>query len=82
MTCTINNIISEIEGGCGLKSLYLKRIKKFFRYFDENNCNRTYIEIINYSNKKEFRNESINFFLCFIFIFTTLAKLFKKIVYI
>ena len=82
MTCTINNIISEIEDNCELKSLYLKRIKKFFRYFDENNCNRTYIEIINYSNKKEFRNESINFFLCFIFIFTTLAKLFKKIVYI
>lgn len=50
--CIINNIIYELQNKCQLKEHYSKRIKKFFRYFDERNSFRVFNEIINYRKKK------------------------------
>jgi len=49
--CTIKTVILEIKNKCKLKYLYLKRIKRFFRFFDNQNCYRIYNEIIKYKNK-------------------------------
>ena len=38
----VDLIIDYIIGGCKIKNTYLKRIKRFFRYFDNNNSDRIY----------------------------------------
>lgn len=43
---TIKEIIKYIENDCTLESKYEKRIKKFYKYTDKNNCERVYQEII------------------------------------
>ena len=50
MQCTVKEIISYIENKCELKKIYFKRIKRFFKYFDESNCYRTYTGIKNGKN--------------------------------
>ena len=42
---TIETIISSIEKDCILEEKYKKRIQKFFKYNDNNNCQRVYEEI-------------------------------------
>ena len=42
LQCTIINIIEEIQTNCKMKSLYSKRIKNFFRYFDNKNNQRIF----------------------------------------
>ena len=42
----IDNIIEEIKDGCKIKKKYLKRIQKFFAFFDRKNNERIY-NIIN-----------------------------------
>ena len=66
MECTINNIILEIENNCELKRIYLKRIKKYFKYIDDKNCFRIYNAIIKGKHKKF--NNQIYFISIFIFI--------------
>ena len=66
MECTINNIILEIENNCKLKRIYLKRIKKYFKYIDDKNCFRIYNAIIKGKHKKF--NNQIYFISIFIFI--------------
>ena len=46
----VDKIINEIENNCLLRKKYLRRILKFFTYFDEHNSDRLYKEILN--NKK------------------------------
>lgn len=48
--CTIKEIISNIENKCELKKIYFKRIKRFFKYFDNANSYRTYAAIKNSKN--------------------------------
>ena len=50
--CTINLIISEIENNCVLKNLYNNRIKRFFKYHDNNNCYRVFKELTRTKSKK------------------------------
>ena len=40
-TC-INSIIDELKGGCKMKKKYLRRVQKFFSFFDRNNNERIY----------------------------------------
>ncbi len=49
---TVNSIIDYIEHGCKLENKYFKRINTFYKYYDENNSERVYNEIINRSNLK------------------------------
>ena len=44
--CIINSIIFDLKNKCRLRIRYYKRIKRFFKYFDENNSYRTYLGII------------------------------------
>ena len=68
MQCTINAIISEIENKCELKNLYYKRIKRFFKFHDDNNCYRVYMEIINgkYKEKSLYNYLEYNEFVAFL----------------
>lgn len=42
---TINEVIRNIENDCKLDSKYDKRIDKFYKYTDKNNCKRVYDDI-------------------------------------
>ena len=53
LNCTINNIIMKLKSNCSLENKYLKKIKRFFKYVDDNNCERLYSALLN--------NSSINF---------------------
>ena len=46
-TC-INIIIDEIISGCIIKQKYVRRVQKFFAFFDRNNNNRIYDSIKNF----------------------------------
>jgi CDP-glycerol glycerophosphotransferase (TagB/SpsB family) len=65
---TVNKIINEIEKNCLLRKKYLKRINKFFTYFDEHNNDRIYLEIINNQRSKECLRESSSIILYIIII--------------
>ena len=60
MKCTINNIINEIKNNCRIKANFLRRIKKIFKYIDEQNCFRAYIEIKKSKYKNKVQPENIN----------------------
>ena len=68
--CTIREIISEIKNNCVLNSVYEKRIKRFFQYYDDNNCHRVFLEIINEKNRVKVHQYSIkrNIFIFFTFL--------------
>ena len=84
MQCIINNINDEIENNCIMKEFYLMRVKKFFKFFDDQNCNRTFIEI----SKKKNNNDNnykypvskgiIQFILILNIIFISIKKIFFK----
>ena len=61
MKCTINAIISEIENKCELKNLYYKRIKRFFKFHDDNNCYRVFMEITKEKNKEKSLDNYVEF---------------------
>jgi len=68
--CTKKEIIFEFENNCTLRKKYLKRIKKFFTYIDDNNSERSFQEISK-PKKKIIGNRYNNFifiFLIFILI--------------
>jgi len=56
LECTINEIIKEIKNNMHMKMIYRMRIKRFFKYFDDLNCYRTYISILEYNNKNKYKN--------------------------
>lgn len=78
--CTINEIISEVRINCILKKFYFKRIKKFFKFFDQNNNERIFIAIKQY-NKTVAENtyHCVNyvFLIC---VFLAVINYFKKLV--
>ena len=77
--CIVKEIISNIENKCELKKIYFKRIKKFFKYFDDANCYRTYNAI---KNSKNFyiTNEDVLEINLYTIIFLTILKvIFRKL---
>lgn len=50
INCTVKHIILQFKKGCSIGIKYLKKIKRFFKYNDENNCERLYLAILNDSN--------------------------------
>ena len=57
LNCIINNIILVIKNNNRIKGNYLRRIKRFYKYSRENNCERTYLKIKENSNKRNILNE-------------------------
>ena len=43
----VDAIIEYMENGCALKELYKERIRKYFVYHDQRNCERVYESIVN-----------------------------------
>ena len=86
LKCTIDEIKYEINNKMILQKLYTMRIKRFFKYFDELNCNRTYISIIEHNNKSKFKQNIrfINFELIFnlITLYIIILKLKNNIIFI
>jgi len=64
LNCTVNEIIYEIKNNCLLRAKYLQRIKKFFTFSDENNCQRIFREI---TKKKKSLNVATNNVIIYIF---------------
>ena len=56
---TVDIIINIIENNCLLRFKYLKRIRKFFTYYDQHNNDRLYKKIKNNKILGEFLKESI-----------------------
>ena len=65
---TIKTIVSQIDNNCKLKKLYLKRIKKFFYYFEQNNSYRTYVEIKEMGNHTKSKKYEIYIILYIIIL--------------
>ena len=78
-TC-IDYIIAQIKGKCKIEKKYLKRIKKFFAFFDRNNNDRIYNAIKNESFEKIDKFQSkINIFIIIIIIIKILThKKYKR----
>ena len=69
----IDKIINEILNGCKLKYKYLKRIKKFFAFFDNHNNDRIYNAIRNSYYKDQFvKNQQIKDIIIYIIIIINL----------
>lgn len=49
---TIDTIIKYIENDCKLEDKYLRRINKFYKYNDKNNCKRVYEAILKLDENK------------------------------
>ena len=66
--CTINEVISIIENKCQIKKIYYKRAKKFFKFFDNQNCHRIFIGI-----SKDINNIYINSYKFYQIIYVMLC---------
>ena len=78
LQCLVINAIEEIKNNCKMKSLYSKRIIKFFRYFDNENSQRVFHEI-QIDKKYNTPLETIKKnYLIIIIIFLVLIKTIKK----
>ena len=77
--CTVNEIIFEIQNNCILKKKYFQRIKRFFIFFDQNNSERIFYEIL----KSKYKNNKNRINLIFLILyFTILIKIIKNIYYL
>ena len=47
LNCTVKEIISKMEKNCSIDNKFKKRIKGFFTFIDENNCERLFYSILN-----------------------------------
>ena len=73
--CLIKSIILQINKGCLLEKIYLKRINNFFKYKDNKNCERLYSNLINYSNDNNNKlNNENHLFIIFSFFLLILIK--------
>ena len=75
--CSINTIISFINDKCTLKKIYLKRIQKFFYFFDEQNNRRIFNAILK-DGKKSIIEERLIILNIFIFINMIFFKLYHS----
>lgn len=79
---SVNSIINSIKNNCQLNDKYLRRINSFFTFFDMNNNDRIYDQIMRRSNIKEgniSNTQSINLIIYFTVFF--IIKMIK-IIYI
>ena len=73
--CIIEEIKFEIQNKMIMRKIYKMRTRKFFKFFDEQNCYRTYISILEHNKHSELKENErfINldsiFYLIFIYIF-------------
>ena len=72
--CTINHIILQFQKNCSVDFKYLKRIKRFFKYKDENNCKRLYNALINDSYIKNLENNKAKIYIITFFSILILLK--------
>ena len=72
--CVRESIIFQITKKCKLKKIYQMRIKRFFKYFDENNNQRIFLELI---KKKDLVNEQKSGIKIYYFIIILFIKFFK-----
>ena len=63
LECTIKIIIYEIKNKCQLKNSYLIRIKRFFMFFDEQNCYRTFNGILRMKHINIYQKKKKYYFL-------------------
>jgi hypothetical protein len=77
--CTINETIFEILNNCILRKKYLKRIEKFFTFFDEKNSERILTEIIKNKNLIIENENHPNYFFFTFIIFSVFYKIKKNI---
>lgn len=77
---TVNEIIKEIENNCLLRKKYLRRINKFFTFYDEGNNDRLYIEILNNKKLKEPSRKPIIIYNIVILIIAKLIIMIKNII--
>jgi CDP-glycerol glycerophosphotransferase (TagB/SpsB family) len=75
---TVNEIIKEIENNCLLRKKYLRRINKFFAFFDKNNNDKIYFEITKKINNKNFKSILFNVYLFILFLIYIILKFRKK----
>ena len=77
---TIIGIIKEIENNCVLKKKYLRRIRNFFAFFDENNNERIFKAIYSLSHKpKKIFLDKILSFCKSVYVFVLFFIFCKKI---
>ena len=77
---TVNEIIKEIENNCSLGKKYLRRINKFFTYYDEHNNDRLYMEIINNKKLEEPSRKPIIIYIIIISVFAKFIIVIKNII--
>ena len=75
----VDEIIFELKNNCNLRINYLRRIKKFFTFSDENNSERVFKEIIK-KKKKEREFPPIIFDTFFIFLILKIQYKLKNII--
>jgi len=77
-TC-INIIIDELKGGCKMQNKYLKRVIKFFPFFDRYNNDRIYNAI---KNSESFESYNLDKILKLIFILFFIKYLFYYYIFV
>ena len=73
---TVDKIINEIENNCIIRKKYLRRINKFFTYYDEHNSDRLLKEILNKKLGKSLR-EPISTII-YILLILIISKFIKR----
>ena len=68
ISCIVNETLFEFENNCVLKKKYMKRIDKFFTFFDDKNSERIFEEIIKHKLLIK-TNETNNYFLFNVLLF-------------
>ena len=77
----INTIINHLKEKCKIRKIYLKRIQKFFAFFDRNNNKRIYNAIKNSESfeKIDKYQKPINVFIIIIIFLKIIPKIFLKL---
>jgi CDP-glycerol glycerophosphotransferase (TagB/SpsB family) len=47
----VDTLCAYMENGCKMKPEYVARVKDFYEFDDNNNCQRIYEEIMNYQKQ-------------------------------
>ena len=78
INCMINEIIKEILNDCKVANKYLKNIRKFFAFSDNNNNDRIYLEITKKTKHEDSNSIILLIFPIIIFLRFILVKLKMK----
>ena len=72
------NDIFEIENKNKVTNIYIRRIKRFFKYIDKENCNRIFSKIKDFRYTINLFKDYITLRIYFIFIFLNIIRFFQK----